>query len=276
MKNKIFAINFLKIIIFLIIAVIWIFPFWWMLVTALKTPGEVITWPPTLFPHQISFQSFVEVFKRVPMLKFFINSIITAFSVTTVAVFSSTLAGYIFAKFKFKGKNIIFLGVLGTIMIPLAVIIIPLYLMAIKAGLKNTLFALIIPGWVSALGIYLIRNYVSSIPDSYIEAARIDGASEFRIYTSIMLPLMKPAIAAIFIFIFMQNWDSFFWPLIVIDEISKQTLPLGIGLFTQGFGVQDWNVIMAGTLVSIIPMLLVFLFLQRFFIKGISLSGLKQ
>ncbi len=276
MRKNIITKNVFKVILFAVIAIVWLWPFWWMLITSLKTPQEILQYPPTLYPHSISFSSYIEVFRRLPLLEFFKNSLITAFGVTVVAVFTCTLAGYIFAKFKFRGKNFLFIAILSTIMIPLTVIVIPLYLMAIAAGLRNTLIALIIPGWVNALGIFLVRNYLAAVPDSYIEAARIDGCSEFKIYFKIILPLLKPVIAAIFIFIFMTNWDSFFWPLVVIDTVSKRTLPLGLGLFTQAFGVQDWNLIMAATLISILPMLIIFLFLQRYFIRGISLSGLKE
>jgi multiple sugar transport system permease protein len=275
-RKNIITKNVFKVILFAVIAIVWLWPFWWMLITSLKTPQEILQYPPTLYPHSISFSSYIEVFRRLPLLEFFKNSLITAFGVTVVAVFTCTLAGYIFAKFKFRGKNFLFIAILSTIMIPLTVIVIPLYLMAIAAGLRNTLIALIIPGWVNALGIFLVRNYLAAVPDSYIEAARIDGCSEFKIYFKIILPLLKPVIAAIFIFIFMTNWDSFFWPLVVIDTVSKRTLPLGLGLFTQAFGVQDWNLIMAATLISILPMLIIFLFLQRYFIRGISLSGLKE
>lgn len=266
----------LKIILFSIIVFIWLLPFWWMIITSMKTQEEILQYPPTLWPHNVSFDSYKEVFKKIPMLKFFSNSLLVAFATTTIAVFTSSLAGYIFAKFQFKWKNFIFLSILSTIMIPLIVIIIPLYFMVIKVGLKNTLWALIIPGTVSALGTFLMRNYLKALPNSYIEAARIDGASEFRIYLTIILPLSKPAIVTIYIFLFVLSWDSFLWPLVVIDDLSKRTLPLGVGLFTQLFGVQSWNIIMSATLISIIPMLIIFLIFQRFFIKGISLSGLKD
>jgi len=266
----------LKILFFAIIAFVWLLPFWWMFITAFKTQGEILQYPPTMYPQEWTIQSFIDVFTKVPLFTFFKNSIIVSFAVTIVAVFTSTIGGYIFAKFKFKGKNFYFLSILSTIMVPLTVIIIPLYIMTISVGLKNSLLALIIPGWVSALGIFLVRNYLYAIPNSYIEAARIDGCSEFMIYVRIILPLLKPVISAIFIFIFMANWDSFFWPLIVIDETSKRTLPIGLGLYTQGFGVQSWNMIMAATLLSILPILVVFIFLQRYFIKGIALTGLKE
>jgi ABC-type glycerol-3-phosphate transport system permease component len=228
-----------------------------------------------MIPLQASIKSYQEIFGRIPLLVFFKNSIFTALAVTIGASFTSTLGGFVFAKYQFRFKTALFIFVLSTIMIPLTVLVIPLYLMTISAGLKNTLLALIIPGLVNALGIFLIRNYLYSIPDSYIESARIDGSSEFMIYLRIILPLCKPALAAIFIFILMENWDSFFWPLIVIDEVSKRTLPLGLGMFTQAFGVQDWNVIMASTLVSMLPVLILFLIFQRYFIKGITLTGLK-
>jgi ABC-type glycerol-3-phosphate transport system permease component len=263
------------VLVFIVVAVVWLVPFWWMVITSLKTPQEILKYPPTLFPMKISWKSYLTIFSRVPLLSFFKNSILTALTVTFVAVFTSTLGGYIFAKFRFRGKEVIFLLILSTIMIPLTVLVIPLYLMAIAVGLKNTLLALIIPGFVNALGIFFMRNYLYSIPDSYIEVARIDGCKEFLIYFRVILPLCKPALAAIAIFVFMENWDSFFWPLIVIDQVSRRTLPLGLGLFTQAFGVQDWNLIMAATLVSMLPFLLFFLVFQRHFIKGITMTGLK-
>lgn len=275
MREKSIFKKVIKTVIFIVIAFIFLLPFYWMIVTSLKTSGEILQFPPTLIPNNITFENYINVFKKVPMLMFFRNSLFVAFMVTVVSIFTSTLGGYVLAKFNFKGKNIIFLLILSTLMIPITVIVIPLYMMTISTGLKNTLWALIIPGFVSALGIFLIRNYLAAIPNSYIESARIDGCSEFMIYWRIILPLLKPAIAAIAIFIFMGNWNSFFWPLIVIDDLSKRTLPLGIGLFTQAFGVQSWNLIMAASLISIIPVLIIFLFLQNFFIKGITLSGLK-
>jgi multiple sugar transport system permease protein len=259
----------------LLVLVIWLFPFWWMLVTAFKSQKEILQFPPSLFPSEFFFSNLLLVFKKIPLIQFFKNSFICALSVGIAATFTSSLAGYIFAKFDFKGKGVLFLVILSTIMIPLTVIIIPLYLVTITVGLKNTLTALILPGCVNAYGIYLVRNYTLTIPDSYLEAARMDGCGEFKIYTMIILPLIKPVLIAIFIFNFMQNWDSFIWPLIVIDDITKRTLPLGLGLFTQGFGVQSWNLIMSATLVTIIPVLVIFAFLQKYFIEGITLSGLK-
>jgi len=272
---KSFFPKFIWAIILIIIAIAFLLPFWWMIVTSLKTSKEILQFPPTLFPHTFVFENFLMVFKKVPLLVFMKNSIISAFGVTFIAVFVSSIGGYIFAKFDFRGKDIIFILILSTIMVPLTVIIIPLYLMVISVGLKNTLIALIIPGWANALGIFLIRNYLSSLPNSYLESARIDGCPEFTIYSKIIIPLIKPALAAIFIFIFMTNWDSFLWPLIVIDETSLRTLPIGLGLFTQAFGVQSWNLIMSATLVSIFPIFVVFVFFRRFFIKGITMSGIK-
>ncbi len=266
----------LKVLVFIILAVLFLFPFWWMVVTSLKGAQEILRHPPTLYPHAPSLSNFVSIFVKVPLHLFFRNSIVVAVGVTVVAMFTCSLAGYIFAKFRFAGRNVLFLCVLATIMVPLSVIIIPLYLMTIAAGLKNSLLALVIPGWVNALGIFLVRNYLVSLPNSFLESARIDGVSEFGIYLRIVVPLMKPALSAVAIFVFMSNWDSFFWPLIVIDDISKRTLPLGLGLFTQAFGVQSWNMIMAATLTCILPILVVFLFFQRYFIKGITMSGLKE
>ena len=185
---KSFFPKFIWAMILIIIAIAFLLPFWWMIVTSLKTSKEILQFPPTLFPHTFVFENFLMVFKKVPLLVFMKNSIISAFGVTFIAVFVSSIGGYIFAKFDFRGKDIIFILILSTIMVPLTVIIIPLYLMVISVGLKNTLIALIIPGWANALGIFLIRNYLSSLPNSYLESARIDGCPEFTIYSKIIIP----------------------------------------------------------------------------------------
>lgn len=201
---------------------------------------------------------------------------VTASAVTLGTIITSTLGGYIFAKYDFKGKNVIFLLILATMMIPFDVIVIPLYLMVRNLGLLNNLLALIIPGLVSAYGIFLCHQFISGIPNDLTAAARIDGCSEFGIYAKIIIPLSGPVIAALGIFTFMGNWDSFLWPLLVIDNINIRTLPLGISIFRSQFGIAKWNIIMASVVLSILPVLAVFLFAQKYFVEGIALSGLKM
>ncbi len=259
-----------------IIALILLTPFVWMISTSFKPSFEAIAFPPTFIPEDpVGLANYIRVLNDVPFFKFFLNSIYVAAFVTTGALFSSSLAGYIFAKFEFPGRDTLFLLILATMMIPFQVVLIPIFIIVKDLGLANTLWALIIPGLVSAFGIFLMRQFMKSIPSSLIDAARIDGCSEFRIYWNIIIPLSKPALSALGIFIFMANWDSFLWPVIVIEDIDKRTLPLGLVLFTQQFGTISYNLIMAGTVMAILPVIIVFLFAQRNFIQGITLTGLK-
>lgn len=266
----------LKLLTSAFIMLVMLAPFIWMVSTSFKYNWDAISYPPKFFPQEFAgFSSYVRVFTDIPFFKFFTNSVLVATAVTLGALFSSSLAGYIFAKFEFKGRDALFIGILATMMIPFEVILIPLYLIVRGMGLVNSLWALIIPGLVSAYGIFLSRQFMTGIPSALIDAARIDGCGEFQIYVRIVMPLSKPVLSALGIFVFMANWDSFIWPLLVLDDLTKRTLPLGLALFRQQFGVMDWNVIMAGALISILPVMTVFFFAQKSFIEGIALSGLK-
>lgn len=271
-----------KVIGAVVFALIMLIPFMWMFSVSFKATKDVLIWPPSLLPKDgklssfVGFENYKTVLNDIPFMKFLINSVITATAVTAGTIITSTLGGYIFSKYDFKGKNTLFLLILATMMIPFDVIVIPLYLMVRRLGLLNNLLALIIPGLVSAYGIFLCRQFIGGIPDELTQAARIDGSSEFGIYAKIIIPLSGPVIAALGIFTFMGNWDSFLWPLLVIDNINIRTLPLGISIFRSQFGVQKWNVIMASVVLSILPVLLVFMFAQKYFVEGIALSGLKM
>jgi ABC-type glycerol-3-phosphate transport system permease component len=190
-------------------------------------------------------------------------------------LFFCSLAGYVFAKFDFPGKRILFLMVLATIMIPFQVTMIPAYKILTTLGWNNSYLGLIVPGMVGAFGVFLMRQFMMSIPTELIEAARIDGASEFRIYLQLILPSSKPALAALAIFIFLESWNSFLWPLIVIDTPDMRTLPLGLALLKTQF-VAQWPLIMIATLLSSLPIVIVYIVFQRQFIRGILLSGIKQ
>lgn len=267
----------LKLLLCAFLCLIMLFPFLWMVFTSFKHNWDVVQFPPRILPQEFAgFVAYEKVFTEIPFFTFFKNSGITAIFVTLGTLFTSSLGGYVFAKFEFRGKRALFLMILATMMIPFDVICIPLYLLVRQMGLLNNLAALILPGLVSAYGIFLCRQFMGGIPDALVDASRIDGCSEFGIYFKIILPLSVPVLSALAIFTFMANWDSFLWPLIVLDDVSQKTLPLGMSMFRQTFGMARWNVIMAGAVVSILPVMAVFLAAQKNFIEGITLSGMKM
>ena len=251
-----------------------IIPFVWMISSAFKPLPEVIKIPPTLIPQNPTLDNFRTVFTRVPFARYFLNSTMVAVVVVFSTLLTSSLAGFAFAKYDFRGCNVIFMLIVSTMMVPFHVIIIPLYIMMHRAGLVDTLPALIIPGLVSAYGIFLMRQFSQGIPDELLDAARIDGASEFRIYWQVVLPLVKPALATLGIFTFMWNWDSFLWPVIVSDSDISRTLPIGLSTFGQQYA-SFYNLQMAASLVTVTPVLIAFLMAQKHFIQGIALTGLK-
>lgn len=256
--------------------IVMLFPFIWMVSTSFKFNWDVVAYPPRVLPQQFAgLESYKRVFDDIPFLRFFSNSMIVAVCVTAGSLFTSMLAGFVFAKYQFPGKNFAFIAILATMMIPFDVVVIPLYLLIRDLRLLNNLLALIIPGLVSSYGIFLCRQFISGIPDALIDAARIDGCPEFKIFYRLVVPLSIPVMSALAIFAFMANWDSFLWPLLVIDDITRRTLPLGLSLFRQQFGIAQWNVIMAGAVLSVMPVMVVYLFAQRNFIEGITLSGIK-
>jgi len=260
----------------LFIAFVMILPFVWMLGTSFKPIEETVRFPPTFIPeHPVWLANYVTVLTRIPFLQYFANSTVTAVTVTTGALLTSALAGYIFAKFAFRGRDPLFFLVVATMMVPFQVVLIPVFLMARALGLYNTLGALIVPGLVSAWGIFLMRQSMKNLPSELLDAARIDGSSEMGIFVRIALPLVKPALAALGIFVFMANWNSFLWPLIMIEDAPKRTLPLGLALFSSGFGITRWNLVMAATVLTCLPILVVFAIAQRSFIEGITLGGVK-
>jgi multiple sugar transport system permease protein len=260
----------------LLIAFIMALPFAWMLGTSFKPIDETVRFPPTFLPERaVGFANYQEVMTRAPFFLFFANSTVVAVAVTTGALLTSALAGYIFAKFTFWGRDTLFFMIVSTMMVPFHVVLIPIFLMTRALGLYNTLWALIVPGLVTAWGIFLMRQYMKSMPSELLDAARIDGASEMGIFARIVLPLSRPGLAALGIFIFMANWNSFLWPVIVIADAPKRTLPLGLAIFSQGFGITRWNLVMAATVLTCLPILIVFAIAQRSFIEGITLGGLK-
>ena len=253
-------------------AVIMLAPLVWMVLASFKSLPEILTYPPTILPRELRNENYVTVITRSDFPRYFLNStIVAAISVVSVLI-TSSLAGYAFAKFRFPGRNLLFILVLATLMIPFQVRVIPLYVLASDLGLLDTYAGLVLPGLVDAFGIFLMRQFMQTIPTDLIEAARADGASEPRIFMTIVLPLVTPALSALAIFTLIVSWESFLWPLLVASSSELYTLPLGLGQFAGRF-LTRVDLQMAASTLTVLPLLLVFLFMQRRFIEGIATTG---
>lgn len=274
MKKK----NLSKVMLYIILsigALIMVAPFIWMISTSLKSIDEVFTYPPTLFGETIRWDNYTRISERYPFGIWFRNSLIVTSVVMVCQLFTSSLAGFVFARLKFKFRDVIFLVYLATMMIPIHVTIIPVFIIMRELGLIDKLPSLILTEIATAFGTFLMRQFYMTIPDSLEDAAKIDGCSPFGTYWRIFLPLSKPALATLGIFIFMGMWNDFIRPLIFINSIEKMTLTLGLANM-KGMYSTDWPVMMAGAFISMIPILIVFLFAQDFFVKSIALTGLKE
>jgi multiple sugar transport system permease protein len=249
------------------------FPFFWMLSSALKPPMEIFDLH--FLPQQPTLENFRIVLTRTQFPRWFWNSFLVA-AVTTVSVaFFDSLVGYALAKLRFWGREVIFVMILATLMIPTEMLVIPWYILSSSQGWINTYWGIMFPGLITAFGIFLIRQFMSGVPDELLDAGRIDGVSEFGLYWRIALPQIKPAMAALCIFTFLGNWNAFLWPMIVIQSAGMRTLPVGIALFSGEAG-SLWHLIMASSALAVIPVRLVFAVLQRQIIEGIVLTGLKN
>jgi multiple sugar transport system permease protein len=251
-------------------------PFLWMILTSFKTATEIIRLPPTLFPEHFTVQSYKTIFNdpHVPLARFYLNSIIVSLAIVFMVLFTSSLAGYVFAKYRFWGKDFFFTMILATMMIPFQVLMIPAYLILVKLGLVDNLLGLIVPSATSAFGIFLMRQFVESIPSELIDAARIDGTSEFGIYARIVLPQMGAALATLGIFQFMGTWNDYLWPLIVITTTEKRTLPIMLSWYSTQHGSRH-DLTMAASILVIIPVLIAYFIFQRWVVRGIALTGFK-
>ncbi len=255
-------------------AVLMLLPFAYMLSTSFKATSEVFTVPLQWVPSELRWENYTTALREHPIGRYFLNSLFVGVSVTLLNLLTCSLAGYSFAKFSYRGRDLLFGIVLGTMMIPLASMIIPLYLVVKELGWINSYLGLIIPAGTSAFGIFLMRQWMLTIPDDLLDAARLDGSSEPRIFLEIVLPLSRTALASLAIFIFMWNWDSFLWPLLVASEDAYRTLPLGIALFESSYGT-NYPQLMAVAFLAMIPVLVVFLVLQKHFIEALTMSSIK-
>jgi multiple sugar transport system permease protein len=268
-------IDILSITLLTILSITALFPFYWMISSSFKTEWEAFQFPPTLYPHDFTWENYSSILSNWPWSRFFLNS--TEISVLGVIgqLFTSSLAAFGFARLKFPGKDKLFLFVLGTMMVPVIVTIIPLYIFVFNLRWVNTYFPLILPAALgSSFGTFLLRQYMLSLPVELEDAARIDGCNSFQIYWFIALPLMKPALATLGVFAFMDLWNDFFGPLIFLDTVDRFTVQLGATL-ARGQWHTDVGQIMAGAVLISIPMLLVFILLQRYFVQGIAFTGIK-
>jgi len=249
-----------------------------MVSTSLKEPQAVFTLTPQWIPKPFDWSNYVQIWQVVPFFRFFINSVFVAICVTAGHVFSSACAAYAFARLRFPGRDRLFFGYVATMMIPGSVTIIPVFILMRMFGWIDTYRALIIPGIFSAFGTFLLRQFFMTIPQDLEDAAKIDGASTFRIFWRIILPVSKPALIALTIATFVGNWQSFMWPLLVVDSVEKKTLPIGLAYFQElyQYASPNWPLLMAGSLVAMLPVVLLFVFNQRFFLQGIRLTGVQR
>ncbi|MGH3746712.1 MAG: carbohydrate ABC transporter permease [Micromonosporaceae bacterium] len=249
-------------------------PLLYMVSLSLQTEAETLSGEPVLVPEVLRFSNYLELFERSPFERFMLNSLITAGAITVSHLLFDPLIGYVFAKFRFPFRNTMFVMLLATLMVPLFVRMIPLYVAMANLGWLNSYQALITPFLMDAFGIFLMRQFIQPIPDDLLKAARIDGASEFRIYWQIVLPQARPALAVLGLFTFVFQWNEFLWPLVVTTTEEMRTIPVGLTLFNQEYFTL-WHLTSAGSVLLFLPTALLFLFSQRYFVRGITLSGLR-
>lgn len=257
------------------IAICMLMPLLWLVSTALKSPTEnIFQFPPQFWPRQPTLSNFVTVWQTNPFGRYLLNSLWVAVLTVILNLVFCSLAAYPLARLQFRGRDWIFTAVISTIMIPFQIVMIPLYILTVQLGLKNTYVGVILPAIASAFGIFLLRQAFQGVPKELEEAARIDGCSELGIWWNVMLPAVRPALVTLAIFVFIGSWSDFLWPLIVLDRPEFYTLPLGVAALAGTFSL-DWRLIAAGSVISILPVLVFFLTMQRYIIPSEAGSGLK-
>lgn len=273
-RNRMIGKFFLYLLLFLITAVM-VIPFLWMISASIKTNTEVFKITPFQFiPDVPRWDNYVRIWTKIPLLHFIGNTVFLTIIVTLLQLLTSSFAAYAFAKLEFKHKNKLFLAYIATIAMPWQVYMVPQFIMMRGMGLNDKLLAMICLQAFSAFGVFMMKQFYEDIPDSLCEAARIDGMSEYRIYSSIMLPLSKPALSTLTIFTFVNTWNDYLGPLIYLKTETKKTIQLGLKMFIGQFAA-EYGLIMAGSIITLIPVLIVFLSLQKYFVEGVAATGLK-
>jgi multiple sugar transport system permease protein len=251
-----------------------IFPFAWMVSTSLTSDAQLFATPPRLIPEPAQPENYARVFETFPIGRFALNSAIVAVASTALQLLTSAMGAYAFARIRFPGREALFVVYLATLMIPMQVLVVPLFIEMRLIGQVNSYGGLILPGIASAFGTFLLRQYFLTLPVELEEAALMDGASRWSIFLRIVLPLSGPALATFGVFAFMASWNAFLWPLLVVSDTEMMTLPVGLSNLRGRF-VTEWNLVMAGATVSVIPIVMVYLAAQRYVVRGIALSGIK-
>lgn len=267
--GSIFRTVFLMVMTFIILA-----PITWFVLSSFKDLTDLSARPPKIFPSQWAFENYTEAFKMYNYSRYFMNSVFVTTVATVLTLIINSMAAFAFSKYNFRGRDGLFVLTLAMIMIPLQVILIPIYLVVANLGLVNTYWGMIIPAAATPTGVFILRQYMLTIPDELIEAARIDGAGEFRIFARIVLPLCRPALAVVAIFSILWRWNDFLWPLLIAQREELYTLPVALALL-NGQLVVPYNIVLAMSVMSIIPVLFMFIFMQRQIIQGIAQSGVK-
>jgi len=249
-------------------------PFIWMLLTSVKDIGDIFVYPPKWLPSKFHFENYARAFQAAPFGRYYLNSLIVACTVTLGQLITCSMAAYAFARLQFKGRDVLFYIFLGTMMIPYQVTMIPSFMVLYWLGWVDSYQAMIVPGLASAFGTFLLRQFFLTIPKELEEAAYIDGCGKFRVLWQIIIPLSKPALATLAIFTFMGTFNDFIWALIVVNSDHLRTVQLGLAIFRDRY-ITDLDLLMAGSVMATLPILIVFFFAQKYFIKGITLSGIK-
>jgi len=255
-------------------SIVMFIPYLWMVLSSLKENLEIIQTPPRILPQRPTLDGYEKVIREAPFFSWFLNSVFTSALITCGTLFTSALAGYVFAKFHFRGKQSLFLVILATMMVPFQVVMIPTYLIISDLHLINSLWAVVVPSLVSAFGIFLCKQFVEGVPSDLMEAARMDGATEFRTFWTLIVPQILPVLSALGIFTFMSAWNNYLWPLIVLNDVENMTVPLALTFFNSKNTV-NYNIVMSAAVLIMIPVIVVFLLFQKQFIKGLTLTGLK-
>jgi alpha-1,4-digalacturonate transport system permease protein len=266
--------HFLLFVILIILALLALFPVLWVFLSSFKDKTDLYKWPPSLVPSHFTLDNYAEAFNKGKFGIYFFNSAFVTVTSTVLMLLINSMAGFALAKYRFKGDSFLLAGFISTLMIPLEVIMIPIFKVISKLGLFNSLWGLIIPPAATPTGVFLIRQYLLTVPDELLEAARMDGAGEWKIYWKIILPIAKPVLSVLAIFSFMWRWDDFLWPLIVITDPKKYTIQLALSNFIGEYNV-DWGSLLAMSVVTMLPVLAIFLIFQRYFVKGMITSGMK-
>jgi multiple sugar transport system permease protein len=256
----------------IIVAVVMFFPFLWMVLSSFKTTKEIVAIPPTLWPDVFTTAGYKQIFTRLPIPRNFLNSLIVCGITTLTACFAASIAGFVFAKYRFWGREFFFYCLIATMMVPVAVLVLPLFTLFSSVKLSNTYIALILPLAVSGFGIFLMRQFMESIPDEMLQAARIDGASEWTIYRKVALPLNMSPLAGVAVFTFLTNWNQFYWPLVIVTKPEMRMLTQNVAMTSVQLGPR-YDTLIAGAVVSVLPIALLFAFAMRQVVESVTFTG---